>query len=98
MTLMNENPLLHKTEATEKAQFSSIPSISVPSGRFPRAVREPPRRKLLRGLTWTRFSRRSRRSALQSALQSAKSVGNVSSIPLLNIQDPKITFEEMFHH
>ena len=40
--------------------------ISVPSGRFPRAVREPPRRMLLRGLTWTRFSRWSRRSPLQS--------------------------------
>jgi len=32
--------------------------ISVTGGRFPRAVREPPRRKRLRGLTWTRFSRR----------------------------------------
>ena len=31
--------------------------ISVSCERFPRAVRKPPRRKLLRGLTWTRFSR-----------------------------------------
>ncbi|MDX1771008.1 MAG: hypothetical protein R3328_05740, partial [Planococcaceae bacterium] len=31
--------------------------ISVACGRFPRAVREPPHRKLLWGLTWTRYSR-----------------------------------------
>ena len=35
--------------------------ISTPVTRFPRAVREPPRRKLLWGLTWTRLSRWSRR-------------------------------------
>jgi hypothetical protein len=40
--------------------------ISVTVGRFPRAVREPPRRKRLWGLTWTRFSRWSRRLSLQS--------------------------------
>ena len=40
--------------------------ISVSVGRFPRAVRKPPRRKRLRGLTWTRFSRWSRRLSLQS--------------------------------
>jgi hypothetical protein len=30
--------------------------ISAPGGRFPRAIREPPRRKLLRGLAWLAFS------------------------------------------
>jgi hypothetical protein len=33
--------------------------IFTPGTRFPRAVREPPRRKRLRGLPLTRFSRRS---------------------------------------
>lgn len=40
--------------------------IFVTVGRFPRAVREPPRRKRLWGLTWTRFSRWSRRLSFQS--------------------------------
>ncbi len=31
--------------------------IPISCGRFPRAVREPPHRKLLWGLTWTRYSR-----------------------------------------
>ena len=34
-----------------------LPVISAPGVRFPRAVRKPPRRKLLRGLPWTRLSR-----------------------------------------
>ena len=46
--------------------------ISVTGGRFPRAVRESPRRKLLRGLTWTRFSRWSRRLSLQSPTEGIK--------------------------
>ncbi len=33
--------------------------LFTPGNRFPRAVREPPRRKRLRGLPLTRFSRRS---------------------------------------
>lgn len=40
--------------------------ISFTSGRFPRAVLEPPHRKLLRGLNWTRFSRWSPRLPLQT--------------------------------
>ena len=43
--------------------------ISVTGGRFPRAVREPPHRKLLRGLTWTRFPRWSRRLSLQPTIK-----------------------------
>ena len=52
--------------------------ISVSVGRFPRAVRKPPRRKRLRGLTWTRFFRWSRRLSLQSPtkLKNNRFLGN----------------------
>jgi hypothetical protein len=51
---------------------SKLRSDAETGGRFPRAVREPPHRKRLRGLTWTRFSRWSRRLSLQSPKRTVK--------------------------
>jgi len=54
------------SEATEKVLILSIPLISVPSGRFPRARLQPPRHCVPCGVFSSRCSRWSRRSPLQS--------------------------------
>ena len=60
------NFIIHLTGGKHEYSKKEILTISVTGGRFPRVVRVPPHRKLLRGHTWTHFARWSRRPSLQS--------------------------------
>jgi len=80
--MLKSNPLFSNLEtvlSTKLFQYKLfyncrrllITLLSTPGTRFPRAVREPPRRSWrLWGLPWTRFSRRSLVPSVQNQLES----------------------------